>query len=384
MILVLADDFSGAAEMAGIAHHLGFSAEVQTRFDPDSVSQVVALDTQTRALPRQKAVDRLQTILDTIENHPYAWIYKKVDSVMRGHVLAETESIMSKTGLDMAVIISANPSKGRVVRNGHYWIHQTPLHETIFAEDPTYPAHTSNVLNLLGAATRQVVHTVASFDSKPSHGVLVPDIDLPTDITSWAKWLPSPCLAVGGVDFFKALLNHRHPDKKGPLNVPHSKLPSSRILACGSLAACQSGRLELWRQHRRPVFLLEKEWLLSDDENLPTDWANPVLESIKEGGFCLIGIGKRDFERGMDSTIPARRLVSAIHALNRTHPIEQILVEGGETAFLLLQSLEHHRFSVLNSSSEGIPELVPVGHTTPRIVPKPGSYPWPDEFLDAC
>jgi uncharacterized protein YgbK (DUF1537 family) len=382
MILVLADDFSGAAELAGIAHHLGFSAEVQTRFDAGSTSEVVALDTQTRALPKKEAVDRLQNILDAIENQPYSWIYKKVDSVMRGHVLAETETIMSKARLEQAVIISANPSKGRIVRNGHYWIHQTPLHQTLFAKDPTFPALTSNVLKLLGAASQRVVHSVTSFESTPPQGVLVPDVELPRDVAGWAKSLPSSCLAVGGVDFFKALLNQRHPKRKGPLNSNHPTRPTSRILVCGSLAACQSGRMDFWSQRSLPVFLLPKEWLASRKADLPPSWAKPVLDSIKEGTFCMIGIGEHDLECGMDTALPAKRLVLAIDKLNRAHPINQILVEGGETAILLMQSLSHHQFSVIHSSPEGIPELVPVGHTTPRIVPKPGSYPWPDEFLD--
>lgn len=122
---------------------------------------------------------------------------------------------------------------------------------------------------------------------------------------------------------------------------------------------------------------------MSGENELPASWANPVLNSIKENEFCLIGIGEGDLEVGLDSSLPAKRLVSAIHCLNGTHPIEQLLVEGGETALLLMQSLGHHQFRVAYSSPEGIPELVPVGESFPRIVPKPGSYPWPDEFLDA-
>jgi uncharacterized protein YgbK (DUF1537 family) len=41
MIVVLADDFSGAAEIAGIAHRHGLSAEVQTDFTPGDVDCVI-------------------------------------------------------------------------------------------------------------------------------------------------------------------------------------------------------------------------------------------------------------------------------------------------------------------------------------------------------
>lgn len=383
MILVLADDFSGAAEMAGIAHRLGFSSEVQTQFDPNGNSEVVALDTNTRSLPKRSAIAKLKSILNQLENQKPTWIYKKVDSVLRGHVLAETETIMSQVGMELSIIISANPSKQRMVRNGQYWIDQTPLHQTVFANDPTFPAYTSEVLTLLGKPHEHDVYAISCFDTPTSKGVLVPDATEATDVERWAAWLPTACLGVGGVDFFKALLKHRHSNKPRATS-PHSvTTPSSRVLACGSLAACQSGRLEYWRHRSMPVFLLPQDWLSSDEQNLPKSWVTPVLESICSGNFCLIGIGETEFEKGLDPSVPAKRLVTAIHALNCAHPIEQLLVEGGETAFLLMQSMEHYRFTVIQSSPEGIPELVPAGSTTPRIVPKPGSYPWPDVFLDA-
>ena len=50
MILVIADDLSGAAELAGIAFAHGLTAEVQTEFQPRTEAQVICLDTDTRRL----------------------------------------------------------------------------------------------------------------------------------------------------------------------------------------------------------------------------------------------------------------------------------------------------------------------------------------------
>ncbi len=44
----MADDVSGAAELAGLAAARGWRAEVQTRFDASSGADVIALDADTR------------------------------------------------------------------------------------------------------------------------------------------------------------------------------------------------------------------------------------------------------------------------------------------------------------------------------------------------
>ena len=89
MILVLSDDFSGAAEMAGIAHSFGFSAEIHTSPRTSSNSEVVAIDAHTRGLNKKDAIAQLEGMMPVIKDMQVSWIFKKVDSVLRGHVLAE-------------------------------------------------------------------------------------------------------------------------------------------------------------------------------------------------------------------------------------------------------------------------------------------------------
>src|SRR5439155_13896885 len=86
------------------------------------------------------------------------WIYKKVDSVLRGHLLVELEAMMDQLGLNRALLVPANPSLERVVRNGQYFVRGKPIHETDFRLDPEYPRYTSSVGELLGASGARSVH----------------------------------------------------------------------------------------------------------------------------------------------------------------------------------------------------------------------------------
>jgi len=53
-------------------------------------------------------------------------IFKKIDSVLRGHIARELEAQMHVTGRRKAVIVAPNPSVGRKIVNGRYYVDSLP------------------------------------------------------------------------------------------------------------------------------------------------------------------------------------------------------------------------------------------------------------------
>src|SRR5205814_9282515 len=86
------------------------------------------------------------------------WIYKKVDSVLRGPVAAELEAVMKQLNFARILLVPANPGLGRTIRNGCYFVEGKPLDETHFRHDPEFPRLTSKVQDLLDES-----------DSLPTH-----------------------------------------------------------------------------------------------------------------------------------------------------------------------------------------------------------------------
>jgi uncharacterized protein YgbK (DUF1537 family) len=117
-IVVIADDLSGAAELAGIAFARGYSAEVQRQFDATSDADLIAIDTDSRSLPPDAAAQRVEQITQAVVAARPAWIYKKVDSVLRGNVRAETEAVLRVLQTSLAILVPANPSRGRTIVGG--------------------------------------------------------------------------------------------------------------------------------------------------------------------------------------------------------------------------------------------------------------------------
>ena len=94
------------------------------------------IDTGTRSRPPAEAAAVVARVAAQVKDAGPDWIYKKVDSLLRGPVVAEIEAVLAATGLPRCLLVPANPSRGRLVQNGELWLGGRRLHETDFAHDP--------------------------------------------------------------------------------------------------------------------------------------------------------------------------------------------------------------------------------------------------------
>src|SRR5262249_52507266 len=132
-----------------------YAADGRIELERDDVEVVptkhlVCLDTDSRSCSANEAAARVTRAADQLRAAGAEWIYKKVDSVLRGNVLAEIEAIRVRCESARVLLAPANPSLGRTIRNGRYFIRGIPLDETDFRLDPEYPRASSLVGELLG------------------------------------------------------------------------------------------------------------------------------------------------------------------------------------------------------------------------------------------
>jgi uncharacterized protein YgbK (DUF1537 family) len=110
MITVLADDLSGAAEVAGV--FLDRAGPLSLRlntFGPLAEPGVVIADLNTRSLTPHEAAHAVRSALTDIPAHMR--VLKKIDSLMRGNIAAEVEVLAERAPV---VIAAALPALGRV------------------------------------------------------------------------------------------------------------------------------------------------------------------------------------------------------------------------------------------------------------------------------
>lgn len=342
MIAILADDFSGAAELAGIAAALGLKAEVQTVFDPSSDAEVIAVDTDTRLKSENEAAQIVQDVTRRIIAAKPSWIYKKTDSVMRGHIRVEIEAILDAASLEYCVFIPANPSKGRIIRGGDYFVDDVPLQQTVFASDPDFPRLTPNVRELLGGSER----------------ILTPDA---TRLDDLRVEFNSQTLAAGAADFFAARLESSLGFSPNRLALIGLK-PKLLLLLCGSLAAWDTGRAAQMAERGFVVKTL-------DEAVSPAIWQTTSK--------VMLAIGRP--EKGDHAEFTEKLIETALPLLTGTPNDLRIGLEGGATAIAFIRRMGWTRLEVIPEGHVGVGSLRPPGG--PVLYVKPGSYPWPEDVF---
>jgi uncharacterized protein YgbK (DUF1537 family) len=356
MIAVIADDLSGAAELAGAALRHGLSAEVQTVFDARAGADVICVDTDSRRSDAQAAAGAAADAARRMAEAGADWIYKKCDSVLRGNVLAEIRAVMGALGRPRTLLVPANPSLGRVVRGGHIFVKGQPLHATDFARDPDHPRTTSAVAELLG--------------SGPS-GVSAPDAESEADLARHAASVGDGTLAAGGVDFFAAMLAQRgravaaSPMASNAADRPPGKgePPPLTLVICGSKAAW--GKRQRQAAERRiPTFRLG-------------NGAEEMAAAFRTSRCVLVGVGELDAPRGAPGSTAIGALANASARVLRDVPVERVLLEGGATASAVVRELGWTRLSACGADEPGVCTLRPFGMALPLLSVKPGSYDWP-------
>jgi len=377
MIVVLADDLSGAAELAGAAAKQGLKAEVHTTFDGHATAEVVAVDTDTRGLPANQASERVSAVAGQAMRARPSWIYKKVDSVLRGHIQVEIQAIMAATGLDRALLIPANPSKDRVIRNGIYFVEGRNLTDTPFALDPEFPATTSQVIECLRREGDTPCYQVGREETPGADGITIPDAESLEDLKRRAEALSSGTLAAGGVDFFKAILQHRVKEKASvEAAAVHKPFNGITLLVCGSAAAIEGGRMEECRRHGFVVSRMPEPMFMGEQGRGDTsEWAEGVLAMFKRGGKVMVTVGRGVAER---SPQPPGRLIGPLvdvaAIVIKEVEVGSLMMEGGATAKGLLERMAWTRLGV---ELEGEESWFTISERPGlRLLIKPGSYPW--------
>ena len=187
-VLVIADDLTGAMDAAGPFASRGLAtwvAALPEDCDPARFAraEVVSVNTESRHLAPAQAAARVQEAFRRVGGDAFPVVVKKVDSTLRGNVLAEIEALMSAARRDQLVACPAFPSQGRVLQDGRLRVRGIPLEDTEFARDALSPALVQPLAQALEGAG---IHPVRAMTPAqlPAEGFAAPGawvVDAATD-----------------------------------------------------------------------------------------------------------------------------------------------------------------------------------------------------------
>ena len=379
MIAVIADDLTGAAEIGGIGLQYGLKVEISQQVNLESAADLLIINTDSRSKSRQEAVEAVTEACQNLKRLNPAFFYKKIDSVMRGHVLAEIETELNILGWPRAIIASANPHLGRTLINNEYLIGGIPVHQTSFGIDPEFPVRSSDAVGMLKDEREIVNVQKPHIDLLPS-GVTVGEVSEGADLNLWVKHCGEDVLPAGSGGFFSALLNTKL-QKVDIAKLNNVEINAPALYVSGTTFGHNAELVESLNANGGPVAYLPSR-LLKDghDAAAMTEWCESAVTLIKKHGKAVMAIkqvASTTFKP--DAAILRQTMAVGVQRVLQTVKVNELVIEGGSTASAILNRLHINTLYPVHEFGHGIIRCSTMIAADLHVTLKPGSYPWSEK-----
>lgn len=378
-ILVIADDLTGAAEMAGIAFSMGFSVKILMagiKLKEHDV-EVLVINSNTRNANKKEAIKTVGNIIRENKVSKNAWVFKKTDSLLRGNIESEIESILSLTPYNTCILIPANPSRKRTIRNGQYMVGNLPINQTIYRQDPEFPRMHSGVKDLIADASDKLV-TGKRINEIRAGEILVPDISTINNIEMLiGDGIPKDVLTAGAADFFSELLKFKYKTK--PKHIAESLFyPDNKCFIIGSYSQNNYKDIDSLDQAGYRIFKIP----VNDSSSVEFKrWKHELLlyaEYHRKLAVVVPDEFLNDKRIQNDLVLNLGNIAKEITEVKKV-PLH-FLVTGGRTASCVCERIEWHELKIMDHIGKGVVTLFQP-ESAHMLTIKPGSYSWPDRLL---
>jgi uncharacterized protein YgbK (DUF1537 family) len=301
---------------------------------------------------------------------------------LRGHVLAELEILLENFKKKSVLLIPANPSAGRIIKNGLYYLNEVLLHETSFVFDPEYPRNVSDILSLLGSSEKYKPQFLNMNEKIHAAGIFVGNCEDKKDLEYWVLQLNDEIIPAGGSEFFEAVLRLKTNKTEERKEDKFPSLPGGRLVILGSSSEQSRENLAMMEEKgicicRLPDSITSKADLT---DGVLQNWITQIVTALKRTKTVIAAgnqllIAEPDFR-----LILVDFFVKMVKEVYRKIRLQQLVIEGGTTASKIIRSLGIQRMNPVFEYLMGLVLLRAHGTTDLHVIVKPGSYPWPDKF----
>ncbi|WP_345955402.1 four-carbon acid sugar kinase family protein [Mucilaginibacter sp. PAMB04168] len=382
MIAVIADDLTGAAEIGGIGLKYNLSVEITTGIVAATDKDMLVVNTDARSKSEADAIAITSELSRQLKACNPQLLFKKIDSVMRGHVIPEINAQCEAMDISRALIVSANPALGRTLINGHYLIHDIPVHETSFRHDPEFPVTESHVQTRFANAQNAVTvqpHTAPL----PQTGIIVGETHTDEDLHEWALQLQTDTLAVGASGFFTACLDALQ-QKAEAAHTTEKHLQQPVLYVSGSTFKQSAALVNNLHKSGGPVSYMPAGIMQSTNPEpaAVNYWTDEIITRLKEQGKAVMAIPQDEQAATMyDARHLRKQMALAVKCIFENTTVLELIIEGGSTAAAILEELDINSIFPVQELSAGVIRNAVASSAYPdlHITLKPGSYSWSSE-----
>jgi uncharacterized protein YgbK (DUF1537 family) len=357
--LIIADDFTGSNDTGVQLRKKGLDVEVLLFPTEEALDHSVVLDTESRILPPEEAYQKVKALTTKVaKNNDFQFIYKKIDSTLRGNIAKEIQAVMDVTQPDEIIIAPAFPKIKRTTKNGRHYLDGKPLMETEIANDPLTPVWTDDIMELLKKdfTSSIVLHSVADLAQGiwPEGLIHIFDIQEDSDLerlASIAKKRNKKQLFVGSAGLAEYLFEK-------------PQLPTLSVV--GSVSEVSLQQMNVAEKNGVRLVTIDLNDLVA--ENCIAKYSQLLEESLKKGDTILtVTRKKNDYTETIELFnrlgIPDKKEISRIireslaqitaNTLKST-AVSGLFLTGGDTAIEVIHELQGTGCKILAEVEPGI------------------------------
>ena len=344
VLRLVADDLTGALDSA--AELTGLCGHIPLRLTAGAEGAgSLAIDTGTRESSRDIAMATLRRVAPALHGADIA--FKKIDSLLRGHVAAELAVCMETGGWRHVVLAPAFPAQGRITRAGRVLVRQA---------DGTLAPVAADLPALLAAEGLQARRGDPFAPLPP--GLSVFDAEADADlgrIVALGRAAPGPVLWCGSGGLARALAGTATAEAGTALRAPVLGLfGSDHAATARQLAACGDLAIGIG---------------VGDDAT-----AARIARMMDSAGVALVSVALPD---GLGRAEAAQRIAAAMAGLTqRLPPPGTLIVAGGETLRAVCDALGARGLDATGIVQPGVPRSVLSGGAWDgvAVVSKSGAF----------
>jgi uncharacterized protein YgbK (DUF1537 family) len=328
---------------------------------------VVSIDTNSRASTIPEAEQATTAAVSALADA--AFLFKTVDSTLRGHIREEIAAALRASGRSRLVIAPAFPDAGRLTIGGIQSLNGIPVSDSDYGRDPVHPARTSRIAELIDPSLgRPVILAQDSPHSKALQTASAPIVILDADC--------------------QQTLNRQMARIANPENVLWVGSPGLAIALATLVGAASAGRLESVGTGKRVL-------IVAGSAN-PVSYAQcdavraqgvPVVTDMTDApGDAPILCLRAPLQRQKDAGPVLANLSAQAAAAFAQHDYDVLIATGGETMAAILDRLGITRFVLIRELEPGFPvgRAERVGGKPIVIAMKAGGFGSPSTLLDAA
>ncbi|MES2202509.1 MAG: four-carbon acid sugar kinase family protein [candidate division FCPU426 bacterium] len=369
IVASVADDFSGANDLAGRLAEFGFKTwSARGLSFPDEEAEAFVCSVETRLLGPDQARRASRRAWQALGSRFGALVdFQKMDSTLRGNPGEEILGLLEASGAPRVAFCAAYPLHGRITRKGVQYVGDKRLDQSEYFQDPLSPAKTYRPVELFRKGLALTVGSKGLGSAlKTRARVLCFDAASEADLARIVR----DCLAAGIRHFAGASgLGAELARALSPRPAPRlPRLLEQRIILSGSVSSSAFGQLELLRDSGKAV------WAAADEkvEGHPLRLALSTLRK-RQDLVRRAGAGEQAL----------KRLVARALRLQKDPTQAYWFLTGGHTAETFFRECQLQGCWVLGNLLPGVPLCRAESSDGKKVwcSTKPGGFGKPDTLV---